>query len=53
MTNNETKTYRRYHDGCPFCEREKAAGNTFFPPHNASKRCRSGGHNHCTCDTCF
>jgi len=23
------------------------------PPHNASPRCESGGHNHCSCDMCF
>lgn len=42
-----------YVDGCAYCEREKAAGNTFFPRHFASDRCESGKHNHCTCDTCF
>lgn len=25
----------------------------FQPSHKASSRCRSGGRNHCTCDTCF
>lgn len=25
----------------------------FAPAHEASSRCRSGGHPHCTCDTCF
>ena len=38
---------------CVSCDRERAAGNTFFPAHNASSRCRSGGYNHCTCDGCF
>lgn len=42
-----------YHDGCAYCDREKAAGTTFFPHHNASASCRSGRRNHCTCDTCF
>ena len=42
-----------YWDGCAYCEREKANGCTFFPPHNASARCRSGRRAHCTCDTCF
>lgn len=42
-----------YIDGCPYCEREKEAGEFFFPNHHASSRCESGGHNHCTCDTCF
>jgi hypothetical protein len=42
-----------YHDGCGYCETEKEAGRTFFPPHRSSPRCRSGGRPHCTCDTCF
>jgi hypothetical protein len=37
---------------CSECDRVKANGG-FGPPHNASPRCESGGHNHCTCDTCF
>jgi hypothetical protein len=37
---------------CSECEHIKANGG-FGPPHNASPRCQSGGHNHCTCDTCF
>lgn len=39
--------------GCAYCDREIARGNTFYPPHNASSSCRSGGRNHCSCDTCF
>lgn len=42
-----------YVDGCAFCDREKELGNTFFPAHFASDRCRSNGYAHCTCDTCF
>lgn len=42
-----------YKDGCAFCERMKDQGETFFPSHEASSGCRSGGHPHCTCDTCF
>lgn len=38
---------------CAYCDREREAGNSFFPSHTASTRCRSGSHNHCTCDTCF
>ncbi len=37
---------------CSECDRVKANGG-FGPPHHASPRCESGGHNHCTCDTCF
>ena len=43
----------RYYFDCPTCQKELKANNTFFPPHRASSRCQSGGHNHCTCDTCF
>ena len=25
----------------------------FAPAHRAMRSCRSGGRNHCTCDTCF
>lgn len=25
----------------------------FHPAHDASPRCQSGKHSHCTCDTCF
>ena len=43
----------KYLDGCGFCRIEREQGNTFFPPHNASPRCESGGRNHCTCAMCF
>jgi hypothetical protein len=42
-----------YVDGCGFCDDMKRRGVTFFPVHFASARCQSGGHNHCTCDTCW
>lgn len=38
---------------CPSCDREREAGNSFHPSHDASERCESGKHPHCTCDTCF
>ena len=37
---------------CSTCEQIKAEGG-FGPRHNASRRCESGGYNHCTCDICF
>lgn len=37
-------------EGCEYCERN---GDGMMPPHDASLNCRSGGHSHCTCDTCF
>jgi len=27
--------------------------NIFAPRHQAMLTCKSGKHNHCTCDTCF
>jgi len=38
---------------CVSCDSARENGETFFPSHTASTRCRSGSHNHCTCDTCF
>ena len=38
---------------CPTCDREREAGNDFHPAHDAGRLCQSGGHNHCTCDSCF
>jgi len=38
---------------CAFCDRMRAEGADFFPDHDASSRCQSGAHDHCTCDTCF
>lgn len=34
---------------CSTCERDGPAG----PSHYAMPGCRSGGRDHCTCDTCF
>ena len=43
---------RRQHvPGCTYCDRFQPT--EMFPPHDASDRCESGKHNHCTCDTCF
>ena len=38
---------------CAYCDELRERGETFHPPHRASARCRSGRHDHCTCDTCF
>ena len=35
---------------CASCDRETS---DFHPSHDASDRCESGKHSHCTCDTCF
>jgi hypothetical protein len=40
---------------CVTCDREREIGdkNQFHPSHDASPRCESGKHAHCSCDTCF
>jgi hypothetical protein len=47
---------------CDFCRREfydqpQPVGQRvelpFMPRHKAMPHCRSGKHDHCTCDTCF
>jgi hypothetical protein len=38
--------------GCSTCDRDPE-GRQIMPPHDASDRCESGRHNHCSCDTCF
>jgi len=45
--------HREYRDaGCSTCARDPR-GMQMMPPHQASDRCESGKHNHCSCDTCF
>jgi hypothetical protein len=36
---------------CGTCDQYR--DNPMMPSHGASPRCESGGHTHCTCDTCF
>lgn len=43
----------RYYDGCATCANNQERGSSFFPPHQPSPRCQSGGRPHCTCDACF
>lgn len=40
---------------CSYCQEyyNHPRLSPMMPRHTASKRCQSGGHNHCTCDTCF
>ena len=38
---------------CSYCDKRRKEGATFFPSHDASRNCQSGGRNHCSCDTCF
>lgn len=35
---------------CAYCDANR---DEMMPPHDASSRCESGKHPHCTCDTCF
>jgi len=36
-----------------YARTDKMPYDVWMPSHRASSRCRSGGRNHCTCDTCF
>lgn len=36
---------------CTYCDANRA--DEMMPPHDASPRCESGKHPHCTCDICF
>ena len=36
---------------CKYCD--DARSDSMMPYHDASKRCESGKHPHCTCDTCY
>lgn len=38
---------------CKTCDEMRKEKSDFHPPHDASPRCESGKHNHCSCDTCF
>jgi hypothetical protein len=38
---------------CSYCDRERDAGISYHPPHDASEHCKSGKHPHCSCDICF
>jgi hypothetical protein len=36
---------------CNYCDQH--GDNQMMPPHQPSRNCESGKHNHCTCDVCF
>ncbi len=38
---------------CAYCDAERAKNNEHHPSHDASSRCESGKHEHCTCDCCW
>jgi hypothetical protein len=47
-----TKRRQRLPPGeCKTCDEWR--DEKFHPAHDASPRCQSGKHAHCTCDTCF
>lgn len=46
----EPQRRRQRISGCTYCETVDDKG---APPHDASPRCESGKHNHCTCDICW
>lgn len=47
------KRIERERETCSFCKKIHDSGESLAPEHRASPRCQSGGHPHCTCDTCF
>ena len=44
---------RAFDPECDTCISLRLREGAFYPPHYAMHNCRSGGWNHCTCDTCF
>jgi hypothetical protein len=48
-----TDARRKYVEGCTYCESIREDTHGWGPYHDASHRCESGKHPHCTCDTCF
>jgi hypothetical protein len=49
---NKTPQHRAPEGECSLCDKARATGG-METSHDASKRCQSGGRNHCSCDTCF
>lgn len=49
----EGRLTRAPHGECQICDNLRSEGESFAPPHEASPNCKSGGYNHCSCDTCF
>jgi hypothetical protein len=48
-----SKRHKAPEGECTYCDRERAENNNYHPSHDASERCESGKHSHCSCDTCF
>jgi len=49
---NKRQTRRSRVEGCSICATDPER-KQMMPPHDASTRCESGSHTHCSCDTCF
>jgi hypothetical protein len=48
-----TRVHKAAPGACSLCDQLRAKGEKHHPSHDASSRCQSGGHSHCSCDTCF
>lgn len=48
---NEVVHRRHKVEDCQTCKSQDE--NDFHPSHDASARCESGRHSHCSCDLCF
>jgi hypothetical protein len=48
---SKPRCYVMTRGGCPTCD--KYIPGDIMPPHDASCRCESGKHKHCSCDICF
>lgn len=44
---------RKYATDCAYCDMIRTTAGGHGPYHDASHRCESGKHSHCTCDSCF
>lgn len=43
----------KWRSDCPACVTYFSGQSGFFPNHGTLPSCQSGGHPHCTCDSCF
>ncbi len=48
---DEPRRHRLEPGKCSYCDAYRDEG--MCPSHDASEWCKSGKHEHCTCDTCF
>lgn len=38
---------------CAYCQKMAERQEKYFPKHDASDKCESGRHTHCTCEVCW